>query len=236
LTHTSGLDQQANTVERATPGMTAADHLQQALEAGLSFAPGERVEYCSPTFWVLAELITRLSGESYVEHFDRHIAAACGMRATGYDVSATSDAVPAYGVADPTLPDEQRRLAYPAGAIVSTAEDLVLFGQALLNAGRAQTDQRLLAPATVRAAVESRTDHLPGNPFGTTRSLGFVVGGPGTLRSPTTFGHGGASGTYFWVDPRAEVVVVFLSADWSLDRRLLAAVIDTVVGQLSLGD
>jgi hypothetical protein len=39
------------------------------------------------------------------------------------------------------------------------------------------------AGCTARAAVESRTAGLPGNPFGTTRSLGFALGGPGTLRS-----------------------------------------------------
>jgi len=63
-------------------------------------------------------------------------------------------------------------------------------------------------PRLVRAAVEACTAGLPGNPFGTTRSLGFAVGGPGTLRSQATFGHGGASGTYMWVDPQAAVVVV----------------------------
>ena len=91
--------------------MTQAEHLERALTAGLTFAPGERVEYCSPTFWVLAELITQLSGESYIDHFARHVAAACGLSATGYDVGATTDAIPAYGVADPSLPDQQRRLA-----------------------------------------------------------------------------------------------------------------------------
>jgi CubicO group peptidase (beta-lactamase class C family) len=61
-----------------------------------------------------------------------------------------------------------------------------------------------------------------------------VVGGPGTLRSARTVGHGGASGTYFWVDPEHELVIVFLSANWGLPRRLLASVADGIIAQRSI--
>src|SRR5579871_5079374 len=45
LTHTSGMHQAANTVERSNLRMTAADHLDQALRVGLTAPPGSRLEY-----------------------------------------------------------------------------------------------------------------------------------------------------------------------------------------------
>ncbi|MBV9358731.1 MAG: beta-lactamase family protein [Chloroflexi bacterium] len=234
LTHTSGMVQDANTVERSTPGMTAADHLGVALRAGLHFVPGERVEYCSPPFWVLAELIRQLSGRSHVEDVQRTVTDPCGMPDTRYETGDDVAIVPAYGAPDPSLPDQQRRLAYPAGALVGTAGDLAHFGQALLNEGRTVTGARLLAPISIARACQPQTDRLPGNPVGTSRGLGVVVGGPGTLRSSRTVGHGGASGTYFWVDPEHELVIVFLSAHWGLPRRLLASVADSIIAERSM--
>ncbi len=234
LTHTSGMVQDANTVERSTPGMTAADHLEVALRAGLHFLPGERFEYCSPPFWVLGELIRRLSGRSHVEDVQQTVTIPCGMPDTRYETGDDVEMVPAYGVRDPSLPDQQRRVAYPAGALVGTAGDLAHFGQALLNEGQTVTGARLLAPVSIVRACEPQTDHLPGNPAGTSRGFGVVVGGPGSLRSPRTVGHGGASGTYFWVDPEHELVIVFLSANWSLPRRLLASVADSIIAQRSI--
>jgi CubicO group peptidase (beta-lactamase class C family) len=233
LTHTSGIDQAANTVERANPDMRAEDHLQAAMRAGLTFAPGSRLEYCSPPFWVLAELIRRLSDADHIQHLQRQVAEPCGMHDTRYELGASGDWVSAYGVADASLPDQQRRVGYPAGGVVSTAADLVRFGQMLLACGLAPGGQRVLSPAAVRLATASHTDGLPGDAFGTRRGLGFVLGGPGSLRSPETYGHGGASGTYLWVDPTAGCVVVFLSANWSLPRRILASVCDSVVAAWS---
>ncbi len=234
LTHTSGMVQDANTVERSTPGMTAAGHLEVALRAWLHFVPGERVEYCSPPFWVLAELIRRLGGRSHVEDVQHTVAEPCGMPDTRYETADVVAIVPAYGARDPSLPDQQRRLAYPAGALVGTAADLAHFGQALLNEGQTYGGGRLLAPVSVVRACQPQTDGLPGNPAGTSRGLGVVVGGPGTLRSARTVGHGGASGTYFWVDPEHELVIVFLSAHWGLPRRLLASVADSIVAERSI--
>jgi CubicO group peptidase (beta-lactamase class C family) len=233
LTHTSGMDQAANTVERSNPGMTAADHLDQALRAGLTSAPGSRLEYCSPPFWVLAELVTRLSGIGYMEHLEREVVGPCGMTRTSYELGASGDWVAAYGLDDPSLSDQQRRVGYPAGGVVSTAEDLVRFGQMLLARGRAPGGGRVLSPAVVALARASHTDGVPGDAFGGRRGLGFALGGPGSLRSRDTFGHGGASGTYLWIDPHQGCVVVFLSANWSLDRTLLSNVCDSIIATCS---
>ncbi|HEY2596712.1 MAG TPA: serine hydrolase domain-containing protein [Chloroflexota bacterium] len=233
LTHTSGMDQASNTVERWNPRMTAADHLDQALQARLTFAPGSRLEYCSPPFWVLAELVTRLSGIEYKQHLAREVATPCGMTQTSYELGATGDWAAAYGLDDTRLADQQRQVGYPAGGVVSTAADLVLFGQMLLAGGQAREGARVLSPAAIALARASHTDGVPGDAFGARRGLGFALGGPGSLRSRDTFGHGGASGTYMWIDPQHECVVVFLSANWELDRSVLASVCDSVIATRS---
>ena len=54
--------------------------------------------------------------------------------------------------------------------------------------------------------------------------------GPSTeLRSPAGFGHGGATGTYLWVEPEFDLVFVFLTNRWlqedtTLKRALNASI------------
>ena len=61
LTHSSGIDATANTAEGPATGLDAAGHLAVAMGALAVFPPGSRFEYSSAGFWVLAELIRRLS-------------------------------------------------------------------------------------------------------------------------------------------------------------------------------
>jgi CubicO group peptidase (beta-lactamase class C family) len=146
LTHTSGMDQAANTVERSNPRMTAADHLDQALRAGLASAPGSRLAYCSPPFWVLAELITRLSGIGYMEHLGREVVGPCGMTRTSYELGATGDWVAAYGLDDPSLSDQQRRVGYPAGGVVRVPRTWCASGRCCWRAVGRREEQGCCPP------------------------------------------------------------------------------------------
>ncbi len=230
LTHSSGVDQAANTAERLSPGFSPTDHLRAAIDARLTFHPGERFEYCSPTFWVLAEAITRLAGVDYTVDFVDSVARPAGMLATRHDVAPIPEHfVPSFGARDSRVADQGRLVAYPAGGLVSTAEDVARFGQIFLNGGLSAIGERVLSPASVEAMIRSQTAGLPGHAIGESRGIGFEIGGPGTLRSPRTFGHGGASGTHLWVDPTRDLVAVFLSAHWSLARRIHSSFIDLVV-------
>jgi CubicO group peptidase (beta-lactamase class C family) len=109
-----------------------------------------------------------------------------------------------------------------AGA-VSTAMDYARFGQMLLNGGKLD-GARVLSRTTVSLMT---SDHLariqtpvtpgelllgtPGYTFG----LGFAVRqGPGVAGVPGSAGEfiwAGFAGTYFWVDPKEELVGVFMS-------------------------
>lgn len=107
---------------------------------------------------------------------------------------------------------------------VSTAADYLRFAQMLLNGGQLE-GHRVLSRASV-ALMSS--DHLgsriaapvtpgelllgvPGYTFG----LGFAVRqGPGIAGLPGSAGEfmwAGYAGTYFWVDPREEIVAVYMT-------------------------
>lgn len=110
-----------------------------------------------------------------------------------------------------------------AGA-VSTAGDYLRFAQAMLNGGQLD-GQRILSRSTVALMA---SDHLgtriaqptqpgellmgvPGYTFG----LGFMVRqGPGVAGVPGSQGEfmwAGYAGTFFWIDPKEELVAVYMT-------------------------
>lgn len=114
-----------------------------------------------------------------------------------------------------------------AGAI-STAGDYLRFGQMLLNGGSLD-GVRVLSPTTVRLMA---SDHLAGvaqpeppgvlGTAGYSFGLGFAVrladGNAGIPGSAGEFMWAGYGGTFFWVDPKQELVGVFMSAAPSVNR------------------
>lgn len=113
--------------------------------------------------------------------------------------------------------------------LFSTARDLAVLGQTLLNGGR-YGDVRILDDDTVRAMITNETPQFPANAHG----LGFELNQRwymDALSSPVTFGHTGFTGTSFVVDPLSGTFVVLLtnrvhpSRDWGSNnpaRRVVA--------------
>lgn len=236
LTHTSGIDEPpCNTAEGPASRMGPADHLAAVNDARLAVAPGVRVAYCSPIFWVLAEVIAAVTGTNHADHLTASVAGPLGMVDTAYEPGAERPPRYVDAVVSPPqahLPEQVRRLAYPAGGVVSTAPDLVRLGRVLLRGGRDADGTSLVSPVMLQQMWRPRTVGLPGardyegGRLDTERGLGWALGGPGRLRSPRTLWHSGGSGTSMWVDPDRQAVVVLLTATWFLDRTLLGAVID----------
>jgi CubicO group peptidase (beta-lactamase class C family) len=138
---------------------------------------------------------------------------------------------------------EGEELPGASSGLYSTAMDMAIMGQMFLNRGR-YGDTTVLSPPTVAAMTRNQ---IPGigtsmfNEFFPEAGWGFgwdVRGDKkpmydGTLCSPNTFLHGGASGVYIWVDPVYEIVGVYFSVvlrptvdgehlDWSADLFLNA--------------
>ena len=101
------------------------------------------------------------------------------------------------------------------GGLVSSAADYMRFSQMLLNGGDLD-GVRILSPKSIELMT---TNHLGELPMGFGRrgvgfGLGFAValdqGDVGELGSAGEYNWGGAAGTRFWVDPKEQLIGLFM--------------------------
>jgi serine-type D-Ala-D-Ala carboxypeptidase len=239
LTHTSGLEEARWEAELARQGAPAAAYLEAACRSYLHFEPGTRFEYCSLSFWVLGELITRLSGTPYPEVLQMEICAPLGMRDTGFAFPDPERAVAVHDFGGPERTRWFCTLAAPGGGLWSTAADLLAFGQTMLNSGRSGEYRLLGVPAVVtmtRNHTPGATELVDGRSYPVASGLGWrkPTSHGGMLGSEASFGHAGATGTYLWIDPTWDLVFVFMTNRWGQERdtprRILNAVYGAVEG------
>jgi CubicO group peptidase (beta-lactamase class C family) len=204
----------------------------------LLFEPGAEWNYSVSTD-VVGRIVEVVSGQSLDEFFAERIFAPLGMADTGFSVSdadrprmtalyahdpASATAVPYPGV-DPISAEPPKLLAGGHG-LASTAADYHRFTQMLLRRGELD-GVRLLAPRTVDLMT---ANHLPGNAtltdFGRplldlacNEGYGFGLGlsplvdpvAAKTLSVAGEYRWEGAAGTAFWVDPAADMTVLFFT-------------------------
>jgi CubicO group peptidase (beta-lactamase class C family) len=243
LTHTSGLDESITQPVPREPTWTAA--LAHACAAPLLFRPGTRYSYCNMSFFVMAELIQRLTGQDHVAYLCEKVLDPLGMRDTQY---VPGDSARVVAVLNPPWSDDASRARWigmrnPAGGLWSTAADLVRFGRALLLGGELD-GYRLIAPATLRSMTSRQTVGIPQvtatGEFESYYGLGFGTTGPSResgpsaeLRTTRGFGHGGATGTYLWIEPQLDLVFVFLTNQWGIDEPYLGRAMNAAVAAAS---
>jgi CubicO group peptidase (beta-lactamase class C family) len=130
------------------------------------------------------------------------------------------------------------RVCFSGGAgLLSTASDYARFLQMLLNGGELD-GARLLGPKTVELMTSNAVGTLHNNgKFGF--GLGFEitehVGRAGRPGSVGEFGWGGAYHTQMWVDPKEELVVVYMtqtlpSGPLDLQPRVRALIYSSILG------
>ncbi|MEI7969059.1 MAG: serine hydrolase domain-containing protein [Betaproteobacteria bacterium] len=124
----------------------------------------------------------------------------------------------------PELIDFTKAQGFFAGGhgLVGTAGDYLRFCQMLLNGG-VLDGNRVLGPRTVEyiasnhmhAGIATSTGFLPGPGYGF--GLGFGVrterGAADYNGSVGDYYWGGYAGTYFWIDPREQLAVVFMTTE-----------------------
>ncbi len=98
--------------------------------------------------------------------------------------------------------------------LFSTADDLAIYCQMILNGGEYQ-GRRILSPMGVQRMTEPRPSAGNGSD-GNSRGLGWDVysgfsANRGDLFPIGSFGHTGFTGTGLWLDPSSQTFVVFLS-------------------------
>ena len=139
LTHTAGLVREAPGFHPARV-QSDADVIKTAYSLPLRFTPGEKYEYSNLGYFMLADIIRKVSGKPWTDYLRDAIFTPAGMTST-YPTSTTETiAKRARGYVDnDELRDAPRWAALrPSGAFLSTVLDLakweaVLYTDAILN-------------------------------------------------------------------------------------------------------
>jgi CubicO group peptidase (beta-lactamase class C family) len=203
-------------------GQTMQTFIERLGKTPLLFQPGERWHY-SVSVDVQGYLVEKLSGQSFPEFLQQHVFGPLKMVDTAFYVPAAkmNRFVEFYyrgkdgkSVKHPGVADYSKPPVFPSGGggLVSTASDYMRFCQMLLNGGTLD-GQRILSPLTVKLM---RTNMLPASARtmgpGTGFGLDFAVvedpAAAGGFAGEGTFYWGGYAGTWFWIDPVYELIVV----------------------------
>ncbi|MDB5469635.1 MAG: serine hydrolase [Caulobacter sp.] len=202
--------------------------MTQASKLPLASQPGEAWRY-SISVDIQGYIIEKLSGQSLPDFMESRIFKPLGMKDTAFWAPQAKQArqaslymydrdkgvvVPAEGfmVLDVSKPPTA---ANGGGGLVSTLGDYARFAQMLGNGGELD-GVRILSPSTVKLmAANHLTDaQLAKQPLGPGVGFGLDVGvimdpaAAGTPAGKGTYSWGGAAGTWFWVDPENDVVVL----------------------------
>ncbi|MBL8232870.1 MAG: beta-lactamase family protein [Bryobacterales bacterium] len=242
MRHTAGFDYSG--MNLAKPGMNLAAWSLALAKQPLLHQPGTRYHY-AVGIDVLGRFVEAVSGQSLDQFFDERIFRPLGMKDTGFWLPAgkvsrlvSLDEPDGNGKAKPNksawqdMQKTKPEVLWGGAGLVSTAMDYARFAQMLLNKGELD-GKRLLSRKSVELMASDHLGNLPveqamgavapGYGFGLTMAVNKGPGRTGTVGSEGEFNWSGAAGTGFWVDPKEELIGVFminqLSAAVSLPYR-----------------
>ena len=214
-------------------GHPPAAQVERLAQAPLAHQPGAVWEYSLATD-LLGRLLEAASGMTLSQFLEKRLFGPLQMVDTGFFIPQEK-----IGRLAQTMPDTPTKVidvsAPPANdsggaSAVSTTMDYARFCQMLLNGGQLDGVRVLSRPTvTLMTADHLAGIHTPvapgmgllGTP-GYTFGLGFAVrqgaGLAGVPGSAGEFTWGGFAGTYFWVDPKEELVGVLMTQAPSPER------------------
>jgi CubicO group peptidase (beta-lactamase class C family) len=238
----------AKVTDRQTPG-GLPEMIDQLAKIPLDFSPGAAWNY-SVAIDVLGYLVEKLSGMTFGEFLRTRLFEPLGMNDTAFWVPPdkterfTSCYQPEGKGPGLKLQDDARESTYATpprlesggGGLVSTAQDYLRFCRMMLNGGSIDGVQ-ILSPKTVALfslnylpdGREIADMALPGmfsesGYAGVGFSLGCGVNvNVAETRLPGSLGEyfwGGAAATAFWIDPKEELTVVFMTQVIGSEARL----------------
>jgi uncharacterized protein YbbC (DUF1343 family)/CubicO group peptidase (beta-lactamase class C family) len=226
LTHVSGLRPDLDLGDVWSGADTA---IALAIEEVPTAAPGERFVYSDINFFLLGEIVRRVSGLPLDRFAKEKIFEPLGMKDTMFlpPVSQRPRTAPTESCAPFVWPCEgtetqmlrgvvhdptARRMGGVAGhaGLFSTAADLSIFCRMLLGGG-AYHGVRILSPLAVEKMTTPASGRDPNM-----RGLGWDIDSTyssnrGELLPIGSYGHTGFTGTSIWIDPASGLFVVFLS-------------------------
>lgn len=227
-------------------GLTPAEEVAGLAKAPLAHQPGTVWEY-SLASDVLGRVVEAASGMRLADFLQKRLFEPLKMDDSGFWVpkekmgrlaqTAPDNPVKVIDISAPPKNDSGG-----AGG-VSTTMDYARFSQMLLNGGKLD-GARILSRSTVALMTSDHLaristpvtpgDLLLGTP-GYTFGLGFAVRqGPGVAGIPGSQGEfmwAGFAGTYFWVDPKEELIGVLMTQAPSPERAFYRRLIKQLVYQ-----
>ncbi|MFT7633529.1 MAG: hypothetical protein ACI87E_004585 [Mariniblastus sp.] len=215
LTHQGGLipDNHLREYEDGT-----AKALENICNLKLNSEPGSKFVYTDVGFIVLAEIVRQVSGKD-IDVFSREqIYQPLRMVETMYrpdsgmrNRAATTEKIDGEWARGKVHDPRAARMNGIAGhaGLFSTAGDLSRFARMLLGSGSLDGAQ-VLKPETFRLMTHRQKVSSGFRTLGWD-SLSGYSSNRGDLFSQSAFGHGGFTGTSFWVDPELDLFVILLS-------------------------
>lgn len=205
-----------------------AELVDRLAKLPLAYPPGTTWDYSYSTD-VLGRVVEVISRQSLYQFEKERVLDPLGMKDTSFYVTDKSrqDRIAEPFPNDRTIgvgaefndPRVAQEWEPGGGGMVGTAMDYARFAQMLLNGGTLD-GKRILGPKTLAymgadhlgTGIDRKMLYLPGVGFGF--GLGFAVRtDAGVSPFAGTVGElnwGGAGGTYFWVDPKEDLFVVFM--------------------------
>jgi beta-N-acetylhexosaminidase len=195
--------------------------LDSVYQTELIYPTGDSTVYSDFDFILLGKIVEKISGTTLAKYVDSVFFAPLGMTRTMFippqslweNIAPTEyDSIYRKQLVRGVVHDEN---AFALGGVsghaglFSTASDLAIFMQMLMNGGRYGGVQ-YINPSTVKLFTTKQNAK-------STRALGWdtkTMNGystAGTLFSENAFGHTGFTGTSIWAEPEKKLFVIFLT-------------------------
>jgi CubicO group peptidase (beta-lactamase class C family) len=229
MSHTAGFDvsagyEKVNLTDRGAPLQAMIDKLSRL---PLAVQPGSDWRY-GPSVNIQGYIVEKLSGQTLDVFLRTRIFDPLGMKDTSFWVEpAKAGRVTKMFTYGPdkrittartqTDPTSRPVFLSGSGGLLSTTEDYFRFAQMLLNGGQADGRRLLKSPTVELMRTNVLAEGVKVDTYGPAQDgIGFgmdfaIVLDPEAAGLPdgkNTFYWGGAFGTWFWIDPTNDLVVV----------------------------
>lgn len=218
LSHTSGLPGYPKALGDVygTRKPSLAEAVKALAQESLDFEPGSRWSYCNSGIDTLGRVVEASWGQEFADCLLEKILKPLGMNDTLFFPSSEARARSAslYERKDGKLgtvkswaePPAGALHPMPAGGLWSTAPDIAKLCVHMLGLVRGSLKEGIISQKSAIDMTQVKTGDLKA---GFTDGMGFGYGWAVFRKntptfptlSPGTFGHGGAFGTQYWIDP-----------------------------------
>lgn len=231
MTHTSGMSLNPPTGIGELHGAlhkSLADVALVLSQQALEFEPGTKWQYSNTGIAALGRIVEVISGQPLEVYMAKRIFEPLGMKDTFFfppkdkwhrmpTAYIYRDGKPVKYMSDPLGEGKMKfrdgaKYSLPEGGLYSTASDLLVLYKAILNGGK-HGNFRLLSPAGLQVMRTSQTGDLRTSTAGAGWGLGWFVmreETAGQSMAVGTFGHGGRYGTFCFLDPKNDLIGIFM--------------------------